>query len=198
MQNGNFQEILKFKYKDEIDNASEGNFTFAYMTRYIDYGNNVSNIHMVKEVKGNNEDLKAFLKYKDTEQLDFLSPSGNADPNNPVQTLALYTRLLGCTLEKPCFAKLTDEPPVLRLYSNDGSKLIRVSQHEYTLKDNSMGLHFHYYEIGGDFSINYRFNIDKYNQVNHMFTKTAKEIQNIMLPEREIWIEISNSGIITK
>lgn len=183
-----FQRIknLYNKYYAQITNNSGHNFIFAYVTRYNARGVDISNIHLVEEVTERNEYLKYFFKYGTERKPVFLSNSWQFSPKNPKQTLNMYTELLGCTSAKPCYALFSENRSILRLYSNDQSKIIRVAPHEYSISENSIGLHFHYYEIGGDFSINHRFILDATDPFNDFLSRDALYLQDLLLPEDAI------------
>ena len=98
----------------------------------------------------------------------------------------MYTELLGCTPATPCHAIFSDNSTILRLYSSDQSKIIRITPHEYTISERSAGLHFHYYEVEGDYTINHRFLLDLQDPINDLTGRSPEYLQNLLLPKHEI------------
>ena len=174
------------KYNSKIMSNTGHKFTFAYVTRYNQVGVDISNIYLVEEVVEKNEYLKFIFGYGKKKKPVFLSNSWQFSPKNPKQSLNMYMELLGCTPANPCYALFNENNTILHLYSNDQSKIIRVAPHEYTISEKSSGLHFHYYETGGDYSVNHRFMLDMQDPVNNLAERSPKYLQDLLLPKDEI------------
>ena len=162
-------------------------FTFAYITRYNNVkGVNISDIHLIEETVERNEYLKSVFKYGKEKKPAFLSSRWQFSPKTPKQSFDMYTELLGCTSAYPCEAFFSDDGAVLRLYSNDKSKMIRITDHEYTISGKSSGLHFHYYELGEDYSINHRFLVDMEDPLNDLMSQSKRYTRALLLPKYEV------------
>ncbi|MBO7605917.1 MAG: hypothetical protein J6S61_05600, partial [Elusimicrobiaceae bacterium] len=195
---------LYYKYHSQITSNSGHKFTFAYIAKPDIYGVDITDIQLVEEIVEKNEYLKTVFIYGKNRKPEFLSNSWWFSPKTPNQTLDAYTALLGCTPQSPCYALFSENNAVLHLYSSDRSKMIRVAEHEYDLSKGSSGLHFHYYEINGDYSLNRRFIfdmkdsdnviIDMTDPSNPIKRKTPQQIKDLLLPIKEI----ESSALIAK
>ncbi|MBQ3934168.1 MAG: hypothetical protein II726_03140, partial [Elusimicrobiaceae bacterium] len=63
------------------------------------------------------------------------------------------------------------------------NKIIRVAEHEY---NDVLNLHFHYYEIGEEYSINHSFVVDRLDSYNNLSQKTAQELKDLLFPQERI------------
>lgn len=177
-------KYLYNKYNGKIKDNFNNEFTFAYMTPYRSYGSDISRIHLVEEAREQNRYLKQFFGYyRNKGKPQFLSDRWYFSPKTPGQSLDGYIKLLGCTRSDPCYALITEKSSILRLYSHDKSKMIRVSEHEYNSVSN---LHFHYYEIGEEYSVNHSFILDKLDSYNDLSQKTPQELKDLLFPREKI------------
>lgn len=177
-------KYLYNKYNGKIKDNFNNEFTFAYMTPYRGSGSDISRIHLVEEAREQNRYLKQFFGYyRNKGKPQFLSDRWYFSPKTPGQSLDGYIKLLGCTRSDPCYALITEKSSILRLYSHDKSKMIRVSEHEYNSVSN---LHFHYYEIGEEYSVNHSFILDKLNSYNDLSQKTPQELKDLLFPREKI------------
>lgn len=198
-------ERLYNKYHVGIMNNPTSKFSFAYLVPEGKYNwfFDSNNIFLIEEVNVKHMNMENILKLpkQGGKQLRYLSDRKLFSPKNPKQTLEAYEDLLGCTEKAPCTAFFTDEGKLLRIFSADGKKIIRVAPHEYYLSEETFmylsnkqykrikefpRYHFHYYEIQGDKALNYHINVDVADKSNSIFTRTPEEIKELLMPTQEI------------
>lgn len=151
-------------------------------------GFKVSDIVLIHEIRPKPLEITQLLGTPNLmhPELSYMSMSGLFSPKTPQQTLDAYLKILGATPESPAYVIFNDGYSMLRLYSNDGKKMIRVARHEYSLFNGAPKYHFHYYDIGDDFIINNRIGLDLFDYYNPISHKTKTEIRDLLLPKDQI------------
>ena len=187
-QKGILQRIDYLYTKYGVKGNSD--FSITHMAPYGDSfaGFKLSNIVLTHETRPTIIEITKMLGNPDliNPKLSHMSLSGLFSPKTPQQTLDAYLKLLNATPEKPAYAVFNNRWNMLRLYSNDGKKMIRVSKHEYSLYNGSPKYHFHYYEIDNDLVKNNRIGLDLFDRYNLIAQKTPTEIKNLLLPKEQI------------
>ena len=175
-------------------------FSIAHMAAYGDSfaGFKLSNIVLIHEVRPTTTEITKILGTPNlfNPKLSYMSTNGLFSPKNPKQTLDAYLKILNATPEHPAYAVFNNRWNMLRLYSNDGKKMIRVSKHEYSLYNGSPKYHFHYYETNGDLLMNNRIGLDLFDRYNNIAHKTPLEIKDLLLPKDQI-LKSSSVKVLT-
>lgn len=190
---------LYYRYYGLIQqNNTKGHFIFAYIKKYDDIGFNIANIKVTEEITEKNLYLQNMFGYSLRSRRSFLSESYHFSPKTSKGTVEAYTSLLGCSSSSPCFAVFSEKETILYLYSNDQSKLIRVTSHEYNMSEAYLTPHFHYYELNYEYPVNHMILVDMndpYNTTinkifagngNKNFRTINQQLKELLMPREEI------------
>ncbi len=183
-------KIEKLYSKSKVKGYS--NFKIEHITPYGSFkhsGFKESNILLVHEVKSTPTYVTDVLGKPEIFHLEnsFVSKRGLFSPKTPQQTLDAYLKILGATPEKPAHAVFLNNWDTVRIYSNDGKKMIRVAKHEYSLSNGVPAYHFHYYELGDDWAVNNILYLDLSDPYSTITDMTTSEVRNLLLPRKEIF-----------
>ncbi len=168
------------------------NFKIEHITPFgnvINSGFKEANIHLVHEVRTTPDYVSSILgkPLVFQQEKSFVSKRRLFSPKNPQQSLDAYLKILGATPEKPAYAVFIGNKDTVRIYSNDGTKMIRIAKHEYSVVNNNPAYHFHYYEIGDDWAINNIIYLDLNDPYSSINTMTSSQVRDLLLPINEFY-----------
>ncbi len=194
---------LYSKHYLRIINNPESKFTIAYFPKGGRYNwvFDSNDIFLVEAVGKKDFEINEILKV--SKRSRSLSKRNLFSPKNPSQTFETYVNLLECTQATPCKVFLVDGGKYFKMLSADGKKFIRITPHEYNLKEEVYTLlserrynevkakdfpkyHFHYYELYGDRAINYHINLDMRDPFNNLLKKSPEEIKELLIPAQHL------------